>query len=482
MSIAADQFILEYKALIEECFLTVDYRAFQTILPDAILHKLRPFMSPLILPKSLGGVEGTVRQLITFNQINAYHCLPFALLVGVNGGLFLMNMLKYCADPQLLQEIAHSAIHQHALGGLMLTEPDHGAVLYNMSTYFEKFEDKVLLKGKKHWQGLSGHADHWLVAAREKKQGKLSHAMSLFYCPSQFVHLEEAYPNLGNCIIPYGLNRVEAEIPDSYRLRSSTLNSTQMFSDILYRSRLMMVSIAEGFLRRVLEEIQAYSQKRIIYPEVTLSELELPQYRIATIQSSWFVANKLCDYVGDLLSVHPDLHQFHLESSSIKAVITDLMVESVDMALQLMGPNGYRLDSVIGRGFVDARPFQILEGSNDILYMQNTDTLLYQTPKELTSLGDKLNAHPATQVAMQGLPEEVFQIETTLIVTQPQKYAVGKAIGYIVVLGIILADETVPENWKVLIKVTFRHKINLALCAYQTMGTLVRLQNMPETI
>ncbi len=44
--------------------------------------------------------------------------------------------------------------------------------------------------------------------------------------------------------------------------------------------------------------------------------------------------------------------------------------------LQLVGAKGYRLDHIAGRATVDSRPFQIFEGSNDILYQQIAEAVL----------------------------------------------------------------------------------------------------------
>jgi hypothetical protein len=51
-------------------------------------------------------------------------------------------------------------------------------------------------------------------------------------------------------------------------------------------------------------------------------------------------------------------------------VLTDFMQQSSQSLLQLSGAEGYRRDSVAGRATVDSRPFQIFEGSNDVLYDQ----------------------------------------------------------------------------------------------------------------
>ena len=60
------------------------------------------------------------------------------------------------------------------------------------------------------------------------------------------------------------------------------------------------------------------------------------------------------------------------------------MQESAQSLLQLFGAKGYQLNNIAGRSVVDSRPFQIFEGSNDILYHQIADSAmkLMKTAKE----------------------------------------------------------------------------------------------------
>ena len=52
------------------------------------------------------------------------------------------------------------------------------------------------------------------------------------------------------------------------------------------------------------------------------------------------------------------------------------MQETSQSLLQLIGAKAYRLSNVAGRASVDSRPFQIFEGSNDILYTQISQAIL----------------------------------------------------------------------------------------------------------
>ncbi|MDZ7681548.1 MAG: acyl-CoA dehydrogenase family protein [Fodinibius sp.] len=65
-----------------------------------------------------------------------------------------------------------------------------------------------------------------------------------------------------------------------------------------------------------------------------------------------------------------------LTANAIKTYTTDLMQQAAQSLLQLTGAKGYRLDHIAGRALIDSRPFQIFEGSNDILYQQISESVL----------------------------------------------------------------------------------------------------------
>ena len=73
---------------------------------------------------------------------------------------------------------------------------------------------------------------------------------------------------------------------------------------------------------------------------------------------------------SELADLGNDLAPLGLEANIIKTITTDMMQEASQSLLQLVGAKGFRLSHIAGRSIIDCRPFQIFEGSNDILYVQ----------------------------------------------------------------------------------------------------------------
>jgi Acyl-CoA dehydrogenases len=57
----------------------------------------------------------------------------------------------------------------------MITEPDFGSDALKMQTSYTESDNEYHLQGTKHWAGLTGWADFWLLTARrQNSKGELS--------------------------------------------------------------------------------------------------------------------------------------------------------------------------------------------------------------------------------------------------------------------------------------------------------------------
>ena len=94
------------------------------------------------------------------------------------------------------------------------------------------------------------------------------------------------------------------------------------------------------------------------------------QHQISKIQSAYTICSATCSWSAEYGGIENDLASSGIEANSMKAYVTDLMQESAQTLTQLSGANGYKAESMGSRGIVDSRPFQIFEGSNEMLYTQ----------------------------------------------------------------------------------------------------------------
>jgi alkylation response protein AidB-like acyl-CoA dehydrogenase len=339
------------------------------------------------IPTRYGGRGGKTEEVLSLLSAASYESLALALTFGINLALFLQPVAKY-AQEDVKQPIFDRFIHHQHMGGLMITEPGHGSDALNMQTSYHDLGDHYHLSGTKHWAGLTGWAEFWLLTAREKTHsGDLKRDIDFFICdvnkPDQQIVVEELYENLGLYQIPYGRNKLDVFIPNDYRLLPET-TGVKMMLDLLHRSRLQFPGMALGFIQRLLDESMQHAQKRFIGGK-SLLEYDQVQHRISRLQASYTICSAMCVNTSAIPDLNTDLSARGFESNSIKTLATDLMHEAAQSATQLFGATAYRLNHIAGRSVVDSRPFQIFEGSNDILYAQISESLIKMMKKEKES-------------------------------------------------------------------------------------------------
>lgn len=348
-------------------------------IPASVLTELMS-TNPLALtiPREYGGFGGTVKQNIAFMAAASYESLALSLTLGINNALFLQPFTKY-GQEAVKAKVYNGFLKLQNMGGLMITEPGFGSDALNMQTSVTEKDGKFHIEGKKHWQGLTGMARYWLLTGRRKSEtGNLMRDVEMFVCdvnaPNQQIEVEESYENLGLYQIPYGLNKLNVQVPAENRLIPHS-TGVKMLLDLLHRSRFQFPGMGLGFIQRMLDEAISHVNSRLMGSK-HLIEYDQVQSRLARMQANYTICSAFCVKSGKVADIENDLFPLGLEANIIKTVTTDMMQESAQSLLQLVGGKGYRLNHIAGRSTVDSRPFQIFEGSNDILYHQIADTFL----------------------------------------------------------------------------------------------------------
>jgi len=327
------------------------------------------------------------------------------------------------------------------MGGLMITEPDYGSDALNMQTSYVEEKDNFHIRGTKHWAGLTGQADFWLLTARKQAQdGNLQRDVDLFVCdnraPFQKVVVDEYFENLGLYQIPYGRNLLDVHIPKLQRLVPKT-TGVQMLLDLLHRSRMQFPGIGLGFIQRMMDEAILHCQNRFVGGK-TLFSYDQVQDHLSDLQANYTVCSALCTKSSELADIHNDLMPLGFEANIIKTVSSDLMQKSAQTLLQLVGAAGYRLNHIAGRAIVDSRPFQIFEGANDILYTQISESLIkfMKSAKEV-NVWEFLKTHPLALRAVERL-KELLNFNIDLQMPQRKLVELGKVLSRTVSMDLVL--------------------------------------------
>lgn len=330
------------------------------------------------IPAEFGGRGAIVKECLGLLAAASYESLALSLTFGINIALFLEPLAKY-GNEAIKKPIFDRFLNHQAMGGLMITEPDFGSDALNMQTQYHETEKGYAISGKKHWQGLTGMADYWIVAARKELDGgKLARDIEFFVTDDakseQKIHVDKYFDNLGLYIIPYGLNSIDITVPANQKLEQ-TSTGIKLMLDVLHRSRLQFPGMGMGFIERLLDEALEHTDNRIVSGK-SLSKLDSVQYQLSRIQAAYTLNSGMCAHSSSMSGIEYDVSGNGLEANSMKALVTDLMQESAQLCLQLAGSSGYKFEHIAGRGVMDSRPFQIFEGSNEMLYTQIAEIVL----------------------------------------------------------------------------------------------------------
>ncbi|WP_445664554.1 acyl-CoA dehydrogenase family protein [Fodinibius sp. AD559] len=440
------EFINQYKNKLHSLFNVqgdIDELSLSRGLPDEIFNEVMD-CKPLsvFIPEEYGGRGAETHEALSMLEASSYESLPLSLMMGINGALFLQPVANYGRE-EIKQPIFDRFLHENNMGGLMITEPDFGSDALHMETSFKKIKsdegDAFQVRGTKHWAGLTGAADFWLITARkEGNNGDLGRDIGFFIHDSKRggIEVEEYYKNLGLYMLPYGRNKIDITVPEEYKLQPKSIG-IKMMLDVLHRSRLQFPGMGIGFLKRLMDEAITHCKERYVGGQ-SLFNYDQVKKRLNRLQSSFTVCSAMCAFTSENVPLTKDVSNMSLTANTIKTYTTDLMQQAAQSLLQLTGAKGYRLDHIAGRAFIDSRPFQIFEGSNDILYQQISESVLKSMRKmKFKNLHKFLSEFKLTERSADYFSDLLdFKIDHTL--AQDRLVELGKILSRVISLEFTL--------------------------------------------
>jgi len=440
------EFISQYKNKLHSLFNVqrdIDELSLSRGLPDEIFNEVMD-CKPLsvFIPEEYGGRGAETHEALSMLEASSYESLPLSLMMGINGALFLQPVANYGRE-EVKQSIFDRFLYHNNMGGLMITEPDFGSDALHMQTSFKKIKsdegNRFQVSGTKHWAGLTGAADFWLITARkEGGNGDLGRDIGFFIHDSKRggIEVEEYYKNLGLYMLPYGRNKIDITVPEEYKLQPKSIG-IKMMLDVLHRSRLQFPGMGIGFLKRLMDEAITHCKERYVGGQ-SLFNYDQVKKRLNRLQSSFTVCSAMCAFTSENVPLTKDVSNMDLTANAIKTYTTDLMQQAAQSLLQLTGAKGYRLDHIAGRALIDSRPFQIFEGSNDILYQQISESVLKNMRKlKLKNLHKFLSEFKLTKRASDYFSDLLdFKIDHTL--AQDRLVELGKILSRVISLEFTL--------------------------------------------
>lgn len=403
---------------------------------------LRDFLQlgPLhyFIPTSLGGRLERVESYLEVVETTSYYSVPLGLTLGISGTLFLQPMVKF-SRPEVRDPVVRDFLESPALGGIMITEPTGGTDIFGLNTTYTQDGEKLRLQGAKCWGGLTGRAGHWLVAARLKRGDRITKRLNLLYVPlvSEGVEVRTYFDALGLQPITYGQTHYEGvELPAAHIVAPEGQSGLRAIYDTLFRTRLGMPAIAAGLCKRLVHEVEERAEGRWAFGQ-KISQYDQVQFRISGLRGLAVLNHRLWRFTGGWMNDHADVSGDYTLVNAAKILSSETMQTAADSALQIFASAGYKRNHLVGRAYVDTRPFQIFEGSNDVLDENSYEAIVDRHGRcDGAALEEEFQRYGLSLAG--DLPAgalELFEGKEEL--SQRQKVQLGRMISWIFALSLL---------------------------------------------
>lgn len=389
------------------------------------------------IPLSQGGKMACAESYLSIVEAASYHSVPLGLTLGIAGTLFLQPMAKHAA-PAVRDPVIREFLQSPSLGGMMITEPSGGTDIFGLETHYARRGEQLILQGTKCWGGLTGKAAHWVVAARLQRDDRLTRRLSLLYVPlaSPGVDVQRYFDALGLQPITYGETRFEqTAVPADHLLGAGGQSGLRVIYDTLFRSRLGMPAIAAGLCRRLADEVVTRTAQRSTFGR-KLESYDQVRCRLSGLRGMGQINRSLWRFTGEWMDDHADVSGDYTLVNAAKVVSSETMQAAADSAVQIFASAAYKRNHLVGRAFVDSRPFQIFEGSNDVLHENTCETIVSRHGRcDRAALEDELQVYGL--LFPDALPQAALDLLTGgAELSQRQKVQLGRIIAWIFIRSI----------------------------------------------
>lgn len=318
----------------------------------------------LLLPfldEKHGGRKNSQFEIQEVLRLAGHYGVPVTLRTGIEGALVLQPLQEFGSESQI--KLGLDLIFKGEGGGLGVTEPETSgaAIAREMQSFYEYVDDEtVYVKAAKYWQGNS-QSDFLLVAAKERKNGKLSKVINLLLVPKEYIRCE-VLKSEGLRAVRYAINRIDGNIPANLvmKLSDSDAASLRAFQNIFIRSRLQLVGMTHGIMEYIVANTQKYVRNDIKFVEFERREIER-RYEVSQL---------LYDFTCNRVSPDQPVSHQVMEANIIKTLATEYTYNAAQKLQKLLGAKGFESGHVASNIAIDFRPFTIFEGPNDMLYAE----------------------------------------------------------------------------------------------------------------
>lgn len=328
------------------------------------------FLCPT-MPEQYGGVDGDFR----FNSIvdeEVYRAGATGLGFGLHSDIAAPYILHYGTDAQKETYLPAMA-RGEKIAAIAMTEPGTGSDLQGIKTNAVLKDGKWVLNGSKTFITNGYMADVVIVVAKTDPEAG-SGAFSLFLVDADRAGFEKGQP----------LKKVGMKAQDTCELffNDCELDEDAILGERGHGLRFLMqelpqerLSVAVGAVahaKSLLEQTVAYVQDRNAFGQ-SISNFQTIQFKLAEMDSE---VTMMEVFIDQCLAWHVDGKLDDVMAAKAKYLSTDLQCKVADECVQLHGGYGFMWEYAVARGWADSRVQRIYAGTNEIMKLIISRSLL----------------------------------------------------------------------------------------------------------
>lgn len=338
----------------------------RTVAPHVVLEFGNHGLFGLEVPRELGGLGLTTSDSYRVMEQLAAIDLTLALLVGIHNALGLHPVLHH-GLPALRDELIPAMAGGRHLASFAITELSAGSHPKTIETTAVRGSDgRWTINGRKQWIGSGSYASTITVIAKARDASGEHLGSVALAVPADAEGL-----SYGAEAITMGM-RASVQVPvffdgvqvDAARVLGEVGHGFEVAYDAMRLARVGLAALSLGAMKRCLQWMTTYATGREVAGG-RLSDLPATQSRLAETVNGITAVEALVCAVGGWLDAGVALPE---EVFLIcKTTAPELLGETADHAMQMLGARGYMENNGLPQLFRDARLLRIFEGPTEAL-------------------------------------------------------------------------------------------------------------------
>lgn len=326
----------------------------------------------MIIPREYGGGGFGITSYNRVLERIGMSCGSTAVLVSAHQSIGCGALNLFGNDEQKRKYLPRMA--KDTLSAFCLSEPNVGCDAGGQETRCELSADGThyILNGEKKWATSGALSGLFTVMAKQRlkdpKTGKEKDAVTALICTPDMEGIDIFSRNRSKCGIrgtwQARIRFTNVKVPRANLLHKEGKGLNVALTCLNY-GRCTLSAGMVGAGKAAYEQSVKWAQYRYQF-ERPLAEFEQIQEKIAAMAAYCYAMDAMLYMTTGIVDRGDE--DIMLETAICKVFCSDLGFRTTDIALQIMGGEGYMTENVVERMWRDSRINMIVEGANEVMH------------------------------------------------------------------------------------------------------------------